>query len=89
MYQVIRLVSAVFDAYIFLIVVRCILSWFPVRRSNAALNFVFEATEPVLGFFRSVLRRYVGGPVDFSPMLALAAIYLVRSLVLRLLYMLF
>ncbi len=83
--QLYTLVNAIFEVYIFLIFIRCILSWIPMGR-NVITQFIVEMTEPYLAIFRNLLSRYYASPVDFSPMLALLSLYLIRQLVMRLLF---
>ncbi len=50
------------------ILVRVILSWFPVDPSNPIVRIVWEITEPVLAPFRRVIPRI--GMFDLSPLAA-------------------
>ena len=50
------------------ILVRVILSWFPVDPSNPIIRIVWEITEPVLAPFRRVIPRI--GMFDLSPLAA-------------------
>ena len=50
------------------ILVRVILSWFPVDQSNPIIRIVWEITEPVLAPFRRVIPRI--GMFDLSPLAA-------------------
>jgi YggT family protein len=50
------------------ILVRVILSWFPVDQSNPIVRIVWEITEPILAPFRRVIPRI--GAFDLSPLAA-------------------
>src|SRR5438445_12951941 len=50
------------------ILIRVILSWFPVDQSNPIIRIVWEITEPVLAPFRRVIPRI--GMFDLSPLAA-------------------
>lgn len=66
------------------IFVRVLLSWVPTLRLPLGLNeFVWSITEPILGPIRRAL-PFMGG-IDFSPLIALIAIQVVRDILLRLL----
>ena len=66
------------------IFVRVILSWIPGARLPFGLGeFVFAVSEPVLSPIRRALPFF--GGIDFSPFIALLAIQLVSSILLRLL----
>ena len=63
-----------------LIIARVILSWVasPVSR-NPAVQFVRQVTDPMLEPIRSILPRT--GMFDFSPMVALLVLQLLRGVV--------
>jgi YggT family protein len=50
------------------ILVRVILSWFPVDPSNPIIRIVWEVTEPILAPIRRVIPRI--GMFDLSPLAA-------------------
>jgi YggT family protein len=54
------------------ILVRVILSWFPIDPRNPIIRVVFDITEPVLAPFRRVIPRI--GMFDLSPLAALLVI---------------
>lgn len=72
-----------FDILSFLIIVRVLLSWFPNRPHNALFDFIFEVTTPVLRVARKITPRL--GMIDLSPIIALLALDLLRTLILALL----
>jgi YggT family protein len=64
------------------IFVRVILSWIPNARLPFGLgDFVFGVSEPILSPIRRAMPFF--GGIDFSPLIALTAIWLVSSLILR------
>ncbi|HEY3063155.1 MAG TPA: YggT family protein [Chloroflexota bacterium] len=60
-----------------LILVRVLLSWFPVDPRNPIIRTLFEITEPVLAPFRRVIPRI--GMFDLSPLAALLVIQFVQQ----------
>jgi len=54
------------------ILIRILLSWVKVNRSNRIVIFIYQLTEPVLGIFRRILPRT--GMIDLSPLLAFFAL---------------
>ena len=86
MYTIVSLLLRLISAYELLIVADAILSWVPssagswvydVRRALATL------TDPFVGIFRNLIPS-VGGSgmrVDFSPLVAIVALQLLRRLV--------
>jgi YggT family protein len=86
-HNVIAVVAMVFEIYIWLIVARVILSYIRISTPHPVLRFIYEVTEPVLGFFRRLLPRT--GAYDFSPMVAFLFVWVVEQLVIALLTFLF
>jgi len=88
-----NLIDAFFDIVYFLILIRIVLSFFPVNPyGNPFLlnlvRFFHQITEPFLAPFRSLvppLRVGGGGYLDLSPILALIILGLLRRLLLGLL----
>ncbi len=65
------------------IFVRVILSWVPMRLPLGLSDLVFTISEAILGPIRRAL-PFMGG-LDLSPFVALIAIQIVQSILLRLL----
>ncbi len=59
------------------ILVRVVLTWFPVDQSNPIIRIIFEVTEPVLAPFRRVIPRI--GMFDLSPIAAMLVIQVILS----------
>jgi len=85
---IIAIISTLFRAYAFLILVRVVLSWVspdPYREPfHSIVGVLHRLTEPVLRPLRRIVPP-VGGTVDVSPVVALLLLELVRSLVVSLL----
>lgn len=72
---------------IYLILARAIMSWF-VRNpyQNKAFMLVYQLSEPMLAPARALTGRFFrNSGIDFSPIIALFAIEVIRSLLIRLL----
>ena len=71
------------------ILIRCILSWFPIDSNNPIKKFLYSITEPILGPIRNmVYRSPIGGSMrmlDFSPVIALLLISGIEQIVLGIL----
>jgi YggT family protein len=59
------------------ILIRVLLSWFPIDQNNPIIKVLFEITEPVLAPFRRVIPRI--GMFDLSPLAALLVIQLIQQ----------
>ncbi len=79
----IRLVDLIFDAFILLVIVRALLSWVSVDPRHPAIAWIYRLTDPILEPIRA--RMGALGPVDFSPMIVILLLIVVRSLVMELL----
>lgn len=73
-----------FEIYYFMVLANILLSWFRPMRGNAITVFIYEMTEPFLRIFRRILPPSRMG-LDFSPILAIFALYIIESLVYRVL----
>jgi YggT family protein len=71
--------------YMLVIVVRAIMSWFRPNPRNPVVRFLYAVTDPVLhpvrDFIYYRLRLNLGG-IDISPLVVLAALWALRSLVI-------
>ena len=73
------LVNGIATILYWLIFARIILSWFPVDPYSGIVQFLYQVTDPILNFFRRIPLRI--GMLDFTPLLAFMAIYLVNRIV--------
>ncbi len=87
-----NIVSAFFDILYFLILIRIILSFFPVNPYGNPLllnvvQFFRQVTEPFLAPFRSLIPpvRMGGGYMDLSPIVALIVLGIVRRILMGIL----
>jgi len=58
---------------------RIILSWLPTVK-NVFTNFITDMTEPLLGLCRRIIPINPNFPLDFSPIIAMVGLALLRSL---------
>lgn len=59
------------------ILVRAILSWFPIGGNNPIVAFIYQVTEPILAPIRRVLPRI--GFIDLSPLVAILILVLIQQ----------
>jgi len=65
------------QALLIAILIRVVLTWFPVDPSNGIIRIINEVTEPVLAPFRRVIPRI--GMFDLSPIAAMLVIQVILS----------
>jgi YggT family protein len=73
-----------FEILNWLILARVLLSWVSRDYSNPVIRFVYEFTEPILAPIRKLMPRS-SMPIDFSPILAVLLLQLIRKLIFGLL----
>ncbi len=81
------IISLGFQIYTWLIVARVVISFFRPRRYHPAIRFIYEVTEPLLGFVRRLLPP--AGLFDFSPLVAVIFLEIARPIVIILVIKLF
>ncbi|MDY2737956.1 YggT family protein [Intestinibacter sp.] len=69
------------DLISFIILIQCLLSWIPSIRMSKLYEVLSMVTDPIEEPIRQVLYRYVSLPIDFSPVVAILLIGLMKNLV--------
>lgn len=69
-----------------LIIIQCLMSWFPGARYSKVYEILSMFTEPLVGPIREVLFRYIDIPIDFSPIIAFFIISIVQRLIMSLVW---
>lgn len=82
-YQIVQLVDLVFEVLVWMIIIRCVLSFVKHNPYQPVIRFVYDVTEWVMAPFRRIIPS--AGGIDFSPIIAVLAVELVRRIVIRLL----
>jgi YggT family protein len=75
------ILAFIIDAYTFIVFVAVILSWFRLSPDNPVVRVTSALTEPVLAPIRKILPT--AGGFDFSPMVLLLGLQLLRRLLFR------
>ena len=79
-----EVIGLVFQIYIFIVIASALVTWVSPDPYNPIVRFLYQATEPVLARIRRVIPTQFGG-FDFSPIILLLGLSLVRRLLLELL----
>lgn len=72
-----------FSVLNFLIIARIVLSWLSQNTHSTVNRIIYQLTEPILLPFRNLLLK-IGlgrGMIDFSPILAVLALDVIRNLI--------
>jgi YggT family protein len=64
--------------YLWMIVIRAILSWVNPDPYHPVVRFLYRATDPVMDWVRNRLPVYSAG-MDWSPIIIIAAVYFLRN----------
>lgn len=75
------------DIYMIIIIIRAVLSWFPIDRHSSFFRiyfFLIQITEPVLGRVREFMSRMIPNmAIDFSPFLVIILLSVLRNFIIR------
>ncbi len=80
------IVNIIFQVYIWLIFARIVMSWVKHNPYNPLIRFIYDVTEPFLGFFRKIIPPI--GVIDISPIAAFFALQLLNMLIIKILWLL-
>lgn len=77
------LIISLLNAYLIIIFVYCIFSWFPIPRQGVLTDinmFLGKLVDPFLNLFRKFVPS-IGGAIDITPILAFVVLELIISLI--------
>ena len=67
-----QVIHLLLNVYMWIVVIRAIISWVNPDPYNPIVNFLYRATEPVLRYVRKIIPSL--GGIDLSPIVVLVAI---------------
>ena len=77
-----NLLNAIFNVLEFAILIEVVLSWVYANRSNQYTELLHKITNPLLQPGRKIQEKYFGNTmVDFSPIIALLILMVLRKIV--------
>jgi len=88
MQNIVYLLTRVIDIYTIVLIIRAVISWVQPNPDNPIIQFLYRITEPVLFPIRRTLLRYRSmrnTGIDFSPLVAIILLYVVKSVLIRML----
>ncbi len=71
--------------YMWIIIIRAVISWFSPSPYNPLVNALYRMTEPVLYWVRRKIPVIFGG-FDFSPIVVILAIIFLKTFLVKTLY---
>jgi YggT family protein len=77
-----KILSIALNIYMWIIIIRALLSWVNPDPYNPIVMFLYRITEPVLSFVRRKLPIGSFG-IDFSPMIVILIIWLLQEFLVR------
>ncbi len=83
----IQIVNIAFSVLIWMVIIRCLLSFIPHNPYQSIIRFVYEVTEPIMAPFRRLVPML--GGLDLSPIVVVLALEVVRWAVIRVILMIF
>ena len=79
--SLIRLIDQLLVIYVYIIIIRAVMSWFSPSYDNPIYRFVISLTEPILSRIRRILPSL--GGLDLSPIVLIFLIGLLRNFLFR------
>lgn len=79
-YYLIQFVSILFQVLIFAILIRALMSWFPIAPGSPLIRILDDVTEPILGPLRRVVPRL--GMMDITPIVAMIGLQLLQQILI-------
>ena len=77
----ISFINLLFQILIFAILIRALISWFPVSPTSPIIRILDDVTEPILGPLRRIVPRL--GMMDITPIVAMVGLSLLQQILIR------
>ncbi len=81
---VLQVVFAILSVIQWLVIIAAVISWVNPDPRNPIVQFLYKTTEPLLRPFRRLLPPSRTGGIDFSPLLLILVIILLKTFLSRL-----
>ena len=85
LFAVARILDIALSAYMWILIIRAVLSWVNPDPYNPIVRGLYAITEPVLSWLRRRL-PLMAGSIDFSPLVVIFVIYFLRAFLVRTLF---
>lgn len=74
------------DILSFMILIRCIMTWVPGGSQSRLYEILYAITSPIEEPIRSAMYKFMNGPIDFSPIIALLLIRFAQRAIVMIVY---
>ena len=74
-----RFVDILTNVLMIAILVRAVISWFPIPRENPFVEVVYQVTEPILAPLRRIVPTI--GSIDLTPLVAILLLQMIQLVV--------
>ena len=81
--NLITVICGLINLLSFLIIIRSLISWLPLGENNKFASFLITMTEPIMLPIRRLLSKFSSTQetmIDFSPMIAILALWVISGL---------
>ena len=80
-------IAGLLDAFVWLIIIRSLLSWVSPDPRNPVVQLIVSLTDPIMEPFRKIIPSL--GGIDISPMLLIFVVYFMKTMIVQLVGMIF
>ncbi|NLJ73277.1 MAG: YggT family protein [Syntrophomonadaceae bacterium] len=81
--EIIALINIAFTVLVWIIIVRCVLSFIRHDPYQPLIKFIYDVSEPVMAPFRKLVPPTAG--IDFSPIFAVIALSILQKIIINVL----
>ena len=77
MIGIVNILNILFEIFIWLLMIRIILSWLPHNRFHPIIDYIYKITNPILEPFRNMINPISG--IDLSPIIVFFLLRLIQN----------
>lgn len=85
--QLVSVLNALVNFYEWLVIIWCLLSWFPIRQGGIIADFA-GAIDTLVSPYMNLFRRFIPpiGGIDFSPVVGVLVLDFLQRFIVQLIY---
>jgi YggT family protein len=81
--SVAKIADVLLSLYLWVVIIRALLSWVNPDPYNPIVRFLYQITEPAFALVRRWLPWTAMGGIDFAPMIIMLGIFFIQSFVVQ------